>query len=213
MESKAFFLWLMWPWGSVVFAGWLFYFAVWSKSKIANPFDLPPSQNAIVITRKNPSQTSIRNCYPGSDQAGDLSCHICNKFRSCSFHALKKASNRPPIFSMRQTPQLLSFIPQKLTWNPTFFSPWKRKRIYTPWIFRFHVNFRGCCLFFFSSAKEQPQRGSKGFSLPDTYGTSNLGRLWRCDFSDFMERHSVIQKKVASLHKLFHLINYPYNGT
>ena len=42
---------------------------------------------------------------------------------------------------------------------------------------------------------------------PDTYGTSNLGRLCRCDFSDFMERHGVIQKKVASLHELFYLIN------
>ena len=49
---------------------------------------IPPSQNAIVITRKNPSQTSIWNCYPGSgnffwkffqtswDQPGDLSCHL-----------------------------------------------------------------------------------------------------------------------------------------
>ena len=129
----------------------------------------------------------------------------------------------------------VEFHPPKLTWNPTVFSPWKRKRKEHTMNFSVPCQFSRVLLVFF------PQRGSTGFSLeslncdlyvptvgigkstqfsrgsytqyedslfkggmtipeiatfdPDTYGTSNLGRLWRCDFSDFMERHGVIQKK------------------
>ena len=179
MESKAFFLWLMWPWGSVVFAGWLFYFAVWSKSKIANPFDLPPSQNAIVITRKTPSQTSIRNCYPGSDQPGDLSCHICDKFQSCNFHAFKRASSTSNFYHVcgrrRQTRQLWSFIPQKIAWSPTYFFPLEKETHPTHHeFFRFHVNFRGCCWFFPSKRfnRLQPR-------IPPLWFICAHGRDWK----------------------------------